>query len=103
MRISESKLRVMIRQAIKEGSSDQVSLDEKLNQVLESKIKLNDFIKTTIGDTNRQFYENVYARACFAEYEKKFEVKLSNNERAHIRKSLRDLMKRLIERGHAGY
>ena len=56
MSISESKLKKIIHQIIKE-SNDQESLDLKFKQVLASKIDLESLIKTTIVDTNKEFYE----------------------------------------------
>ncbi len=69
MSISESKLKKIIHQIIKE-SNDQESLDLKFKQVLASKIDLESLIKTTIVDTNKEFYENIYARVFFLNMKK---------------------------------
>ena len=103
MRISESELRRVIRQVIKEGSIDQKSIDSKFNQVLASKIDLESLMKATISDVNSEFYENIYAQAFYAKYKEIFGEKPNYDERSYIRSLLRDLMKKLIASGHAGF
>lgn len=96
MSISESKLKKIIHQIIKE-SNDQESLDLKFKQVLASKIDLESLIKTTIVDTNKEFYENIYARVFFSKYEETFGEILTYEQRSNIRKLLRKLMKDVLD------
>lgn len=97
MRISENRLKRIIHQIIKEESNDQGSLNLKFKQVLASKIDLESLIKTTIVDTNKEFYENIYARVFFSKYEETFGEILTYEQRSSIRKLLRKLMKDVLD------
>ena len=103
MRITESRLRKIIRQVIKEGSIDQESIDSRFSQVLASKIDLESLMKATISDVNRKIYENIYAQAFYTKYEEILGKKLNYDEKSYIRSLLRALMDNFIKSGYAGF
>ena len=103
MIISESRLRRIIRQVIREGSIDQETLDSRFSQVLASTIDLESLMKATISNVNIEIYENIYAQAFYAKYKEIFGNKPNYAERPYIRSLLRELMKKYIQLGYAGF